>query len=476
MTQNLGRYLGVPILHERVTNDTYQCVLDKMDQKLTGWKASSLSLAGRVTLAQSVLSAIPSYIMQTSVLPSHICSEIDKKIRNFVWGTTEETRKAHLISWEAICTPKSRGGLGLRSARQLNQAYMMKLGFLFLSKPDELWVQVLQAKYFKDEEAEFRVKFTSSKSAIWRGILAVWPKMTEGVRSGLRNGRGTLFWTSRWIDSGERLIDFILPGAPDPDFEASAADFCTPSGKWNFPLLRTLLPEDLVLQIAGLSPPEAHRGDDATAWGLEKDGRFRIRSAYDLLGEQEGRRRDVDWELVWRWKGPNRIKHFLWLVAHDRLLTNEERRKRTWTDDGSCSRCGHPQETVLHVLRDCSAAVNTWTHLAFLSDDRTSWDLPLLPWITHHLKEPSSCLLFGVACWSLWKTRNEAIFTDIRTTPEALSYRIRHWTSTVGETLVLDQFITPGPPAKTVVDVSWMPPPPEWVTLNSDGSVIPETG
>ncbi|CAN1121084.1 Putative ribonuclease H protein At1g65750 [Linum perenne] len=174
-------------------------------------------------------------------------------------------------------------------------------------------------------------------------------------------------------------------------------------------------------------------------------------------------------------KGPNRIKHFLWLVAHDRLLTNEERWKRTWTEDGSCSRCGHPQETVLHVLRDCSAAVNTWTHLAFLSDDRTSWDLPLLPWITHHLKAPSSCLLFGVACWSLWKTRNEAIFTDIRTTPEALSYRIRHWTSTVGETLILDQFITPGPPAKTVVDVTWMPPPPEWLTLNSDGSVIPET-
>ncbi|CAN1342709.1 Putative ribonuclease H protein At1g65750, partial [Linum perenne] len=248
-------------------------------------------------------------------------------------------------------------------------------------------------------------------------------------------------------------------------------------GEWDLPYLRTLLPENLVLQIAGLSPPAAHRGDDATAWGLEKDGRFRIRSAYDLLGEHEGRRRDVDWELVWRWKGPNRIKHFLWLVAHDRLLTNEERRKRTWTEDGSCSRCGHPQETVLHVLRDCSAAVNTWTHLAFRSDDRTSWDLPLLPWITHHLKAPSTCLLFGVACWSLWKTRNEAIFTDIRTTPEALSYRIRHWTSTVGEALILvDQFITPSPPAKTVVDVSWMPPPPEWVTLNSDGFVIPETG
>ncbi|CAN1786706.1 Putative ribonuclease H protein At1g65750 [Linum perenne] len=210
-----------------------------MEQKLTGWKASSLSLVGRVTLAQSVLSAIPSFIMQTSVLPSHIYSEIDKKIRNFVWGTTDETRKAHLISWEAICIPKSKGGLGLRSARQLNQAYMMKLGFLFLAKPEELWVQVLQTKYFKDEE------------------------------------------------------------------------------------------EDLVLQIAGLSPPAAHRGYEATSWGLEKDGRFRIRSAYDLLGEHEGRRRDVDWELVWRWKGPigSNISYGWWHMT-DFLRTRSGRSGR----------------------------------------------------------------------------------------------------------------------------------------------------
>ncbi|CAN1827033.1 Putative ribonuclease H protein At1g65750 [Linum perenne] len=152
--------------------------------------------------------------------------------------------------------------------------------------------------------------------------------MTEGVRSGLRNGRGTLFWKNWWVDSGDRLINYILPGGPNPDFEAMVADFCMPSGEWDLPSLHLLLPEDLVLQIIGMSPSMAHRGDDV-AWGLERDGRLRIPAAYDLIGEHAGWRRDVDWELVWRWKGPNRIKHFLWLVAHDRLLTNEEWRKRT---------------------------------------------------------------------------------------------------------------------------------------------------
>ncbi|CAN1190816.1 Putative ribonuclease H protein At1g65750, partial [Linum perenne] len=76
LTQNLGRYLGVPILHDRVTTRTYQDILDRIDTKLAGWKAKSLSLVGPVTLAQSVLAAIPTYVMQTVVLPAKTCEEI----------------------------------------------------------------------------------------------------------------------------------------------------------------------------------------------------------------------------------------------------------------------------------------------------------------------------------------------------------------------------------------------------------------
>ncbi|CAL1387079.1 unnamed protein product [Linum trigynum] len=35
---------------------------------------------------------------------------------------------------------------------------------------------------------------------------------------------------------------------------------------------------------------------------------------------------------------------------------------------------------------------------------------------------------------------------------------------------------SPNLPARTEVEISWKPPPPEWVTLNSDGSVLQESG
>ncbi|CAN1837616.1 Putative ribonuclease H protein At1g65750 [Linum perenne] len=98
-TSNLGSYLGVPILHGRVTKHTFNFILDRLDNKLAGWKANNLSMAGRVTLASSVLSSIPSYVMQTAFLPVSLCDQIDKKIRSFIWGSTDASRKIHNVNW-----------------------------------------------------------------------------------------------------------------------------------------------------------------------------------------------------------------------------------------------------------------------------------------------------------------------------------------------------------------------------------------
>ncbi|KAL4351406.1 hypothetical protein GQ457_06G022300 [Hibiscus cannabinus] len=61
---DLGKYLGVPLLHKRVTKVTYSYLVDQVAKRLTGWAARSLSLAGRITLAKAVLQAIPIYSMQ----------------------------------------------------------------------------------------------------------------------------------------------------------------------------------------------------------------------------------------------------------------------------------------------------------------------------------------------------------------------------------------------------------------------------
>ncbi|CAN1148252.1 Putative ribonuclease H protein At1g65750 [Linum perenne] len=65
--------------------------------------------------------------MQTAFLPVSLCKKIDRKIRNFIWGSAEGVKRIHNVNWDTICKPKSQGGLGLRSARDLNKAFLMKL-------------------------------------------------------------------------------------------------------------------------------------------------------------------------------------------------------------------------------------------------------------------------------------------------------------------------------------------------------------
>ncbi|CAN1149454.1 Putative ribonuclease H protein At1g65750 [Linum perenne] len=108
--------------------------------------------------------------MQTSVLPATICESIDKRISDFIWGSTLEARRVHLISWYHICRSKELGGLGLQQARELNTTYMMKLAFNFFHCPDQLWVKVLQGKYFRDSTEGLKLRNCASQSALWRGI------------------------------------------------------------------------------------------------------------------------------------------------------------------------------------------------------------------------------------------------------------------------------------------------------------------
>lgn len=63
-TDYIGKYLGIPLMVGRASHSKFQYIIQKVQQRLTGWKSRTLSLAGRCTLISSVLSGIPAYAMQ----------------------------------------------------------------------------------------------------------------------------------------------------------------------------------------------------------------------------------------------------------------------------------------------------------------------------------------------------------------------------------------------------------------------------
>lgn len=67
--------------------------------------------------------------------------------RNFLWGTTDQVRRMHWVSWSKITRPKFEGGLGLQMAKGRNIALLAKLNWRFHLEGETLWARVLKNKY-----------------------------------------------------------------------------------------------------------------------------------------------------------------------------------------------------------------------------------------------------------------------------------------------------------------------------------------
>ncbi|KAH1089937.1 hypothetical protein J1N35_017194 [Gossypium stocksii] len=106
---NLGNYLGVPLLHDKVTSSTLSFVVERVRNKLSSWDARQLSLAGRVTLSQSVLLSIPSYFMQTMMIPKGSSQwQLKDSLGQLGFGVPTEVSWK---SWTQIVSPLIRDNL-----------------------------------------------------------------------------------------------------------------------------------------------------------------------------------------------------------------------------------------------------------------------------------------------------------------------------------------------------------------------------
>uniref|UniRef100_A0A7N2KXZ8 Reverse transcriptase n=1 Tax=Quercus lobata TaxID=97700 RepID=A0A7N2KXZ8_QUELO len=95
-TNNLGKYLGFPIIHQGRVGSAFNFVMEKVQSKLVGWKTNLLSRAGRLVLAKTAAAPIAEYYMQCHTLPIKVCDAIDKMVRAFLWGSTNEKKRMHM--------------------------------------------------------------------------------------------------------------------------------------------------------------------------------------------------------------------------------------------------------------------------------------------------------------------------------------------------------------------------------------------
>ena len=100
-----------------------------------------------------------------------------------------------------------------------------------------------------------------------------------------------------------------------------------------------MLPPHILDKLGTILVRPNEERHDGTCWGLSNDGKFSLKSAYNMLTTQMNTSVDSTWSLIWKLKVPPKIKMFVWLLYHGKILTNEERMRRRMTYDLRCHCC-----------------------------------------------------------------------------------------------------------------------------------------
>lgn len=165
----MGTYLGIPLFHSKPTK-AFDYLVDRAQKRLAKWKMSSISRVARLVLIKSTLLSLPTYAMQTCILPKKISKAIEKICRDFFWGLIMEKHTLYAVAWRQICQLMAHGGLGINDLSKSNITLVCKLAWKLIDQLECLSSQVLRAKYDGWESLE-RATTRGNQSYIWRSIL-----------------------------------------------------------------------------------------------------------------------------------------------------------------------------------------------------------------------------------------------------------------------------------------------------------------
>ena len=114
-----------------------------------------------LVLVKTVLQAMPMYLFFILYAPKSILKEIRSIQRNFLWVGREAKAKSSLVSWEKVCSPKDRGGLGLRDPKIMGGIQGAKIWWRWCTYMQEPWDNIWHINYARDRPRSHLIKFNS---------------------------------------------------------------------------------------------------------------------------------------------------------------------------------------------------------------------------------------------------------------------------------------------------------------------------
>ncbi|XP_010472251.1 PREDICTED: uncharacterized protein LOC104751896 [Camelina sativa] len=417
-----GSYLGLPECFSGSKQALLAFIGEKLQGRLHGWFAKSLSLGGKEVLLKSIAMALPVYAMSCFRLSKNLCRKLTSAMTEFWWSHCEGQRNIAWVAWAKLCKAKSEGGLGFKDLSDFNQALLAKQSWRMLNNPTSLVARFFKSRYFRYKSI-LDCGTGSRPSYAWRSILQGRDLLKKGLLKVIGDGSNTLVWQEKWIQEEH-------PRAPYRaqiffDVRLKVSDLRDPStGHWDVSKIENLFPPGDANRI--LAMKLAVGQPDRFIWPYNKAGAYTVKSGYWLSRTLPSLYEKPPEELirsnklkakVWRLKTVPKIKSFLWRMLSGALAVADRLACRGISIDLRCPVCGDARETISHTLFGChvarqafalanvplpsggfseSSVENNWEHLEKVIQDTAAPEeiRSVIPWLL----------------WNVWKYRNTVVF------------------------------------------------------------------
>jgi hypothetical protein len=108
------KYLGLSIHFKRLRNSDWNMVEERVEKRLVSWKGKHISIAGRLTLINSVLSSLPMYMMSFFAILNGVLKKLNYFHSRFFWQGDRMSARENtaLLDGISFANPKIKGALG----------------------------------------------------------------------------------------------------------------------------------------------------------------------------------------------------------------------------------------------------------------------------------------------------------------------------------------------------------------------------
>jgi hypothetical protein len=380
--------------------------VDRIKAKLSAWKASLLSIAGRVQLVKSVVYSMIQHTIAIYCWPASLIKSLESLIRNFIWSGDVNQRKLVTVAWHKVCKPTSQGGLGIRSISQINKGASLKFICDFLNSSED-WALLLKSRVLRKNG----IISHHISSSLWSSCKDSYADLVENSSWLLGNGDIINFWLDEWC--GNPLVHYLqIPDQFHNHLSAKVEDFIV-NKHWKFPDSVLGLFPNLSNIVSKISIPLDSK-EDTLVWKNSTSGALTFKDAFLFHGEIG---QNLAWaKLIWCIDIPPSKSLLSWRLVHDKLPTDNILANKGIHLCSMCSLCCHNQESAQHLFFECSYSLNIWSWLSCILQLNLQlsplgiWNICFKGWSAHCQVIVLASIINVID--SIWFARNQLRFSN----------------------------------------------------------------